>query len=81
MLKNFSSNSPQKFIFVGTPLVMVVGTHQDGCDHGAGHHQHDRVEVRRCKVESGELERDRMGRGRGGRYNLKLAAIQTFNIC
>ena len=58
------------------PLVMVVGTHQDGGDHGAGHHQHDRVEVRRCKVESGEL---RTWRGR--RYNLKLPAIQTLNIC
>ena len=57
---------------------MVVGTHQDGCDHGAGHHQHDRVEVRRCKVESGELRRDRMGRGGGTISNLPQFKLSTF---
>ena len=58
---------------------MVVGTHQDGCDHGAGHHQHDRVEVRRCKVESSELRMGRGAEGGGGTIsNLPQFKLSTF---
>ena len=54
---------------------MFVGTHQDGGDHGAGHHQHDRVEVRRCKVESGEL---RTWGGGGTISNFPQFKLSTF---